>query len=501
MQVYLTCTTTKVIWTAKCFRIPRLLPRKSPPEMVVLRSNVVVQPFASCSATQNQTIASVPQRVIYRGPKHFFGMITPSPYWLAVNLSRTRREAGRGNDESTPSIYLETRKDAPCEGDPNTTWSSESPYSMGFITRPAISSMAVEPSFTSDGSSASNPQQPTKPEMRPAAEVFGFLLEKRRPSNSMPISVESMSAVLPATRNVGLPVNHAHTAPATTLNFKQSPSHSNTLQPAEVSASTDTPSSIGSILVGPPHTATILDHTRIPLAHGSLSDGSPVGQLTVMATATRASRIPRGRRSLQLPSDSPILNPETQLLATPPTEPAKPTLIPTYNYDILRPATNTTGRAHVAASRLTCERDASAPKRSAHRRSVSCGPSRMIPNNWSAHPDTTGAARPKELKSGDGKENTNPVSTAKNVSLCTFSPSSFGAVVRSHIYIDSSGKSKPRLPVTPSHERGLLSPVPSPASSSELSPLDRKMMANLRKQRRARGERKNDQVAGVVVRV
>jgi hypothetical protein len=270
--------------------------------------------------------------------------------------------------------------------------------------------MAMEPSYTSDESSVLNPQQPTKPEMRPAAEVFGFLLEKRRPSNSMPINVDPTSVVLPATRNVGLPVKLA-----------------------EVSASTDNPSSIGSILVDPPHTTTILNRTRIPLAHGSLPDGSSVGQLTVTATATRASRIPRGRRSLQLLSDPPTLNSETQLLTTPSTEPAKTTLIPAYNYDILRSTTNTTERAHLAASHLTSERDdtsALAPKRSAHRRSASCGPSRLLPNSWTALSDTTGAT---ELRSDDGKENTSSsVSTVKNVGLCTFSPSSFGVVVGSH---------------------------------------------------------------------
>ncbi|KAH9066498.1 hypothetical protein EDB87DRAFT_428621 [Lactarius vividus] len=391
-------------------------------------------------------------------------------------------EAGRSNDESTPSIDLEARKAAVICGAPweSNNASSDSPYPVGFTTRPTVSSMAVEPSFTSDESWASNLQQPT----RPAAEVFGFLLEKRRPSNSMPTSIEPTSAVLP-TRNDSLPAKRGRTASATTFNLKLSSSRSNVLRPAELSASADIPSSIGSILVDPPLTASILDHTRIPVAHESLPHG-PVGQLTAIATATRVSRIPRGRRSLQLPSDSPTLSPEAQLI-TSATEPAKRTLIPMNNYDILRSATNTTGYPHVAASHLTSERDAPsalAPKRNARRRSVSHGPTRLIPSSWNALPDTIGAARPKELKSDDGKENTfNPVGTDKNVGLY------------------SSGKPKSRLPVTPSHEKALLSPVPSPASSSELSPLGRKMMANLRKQRRVRGDRRTDQVAETVVHV
>ncbi|KAF8268802.1 hypothetical protein EI94DRAFT_1726833 [Lactarius quietus] len=323
--------------------------------------------------------------------------------------------------------------------------------------------MAVEHSYTSDESSAANLQQPTKPEMRPAAEVFGFLLEKRRPS---PISAEAPSDFIPATQNAIVPVNHTHAAPTTTTNSKKSPSLPNT-QPAGVSASTDAPSSDGDISIDPPYMANILNHTRVPVPHGRLSDGSPVGRLTVTPSATRASRIPRSRRSLQLP-DSTTLNPETQLLTTPSKEPALTVI--RNNYDILRSATNTTERAHVATSRLTDVKSALAPKRGAHRRSTSCGTRGLIPNDWSA-PDTTGSAHLRGLKFD---ENSNPISATKNVGLY------------------SSGKPKSRLPVTPSHERVLLSSIPTPDSSTELSPLGRKMMADLRKQRRVRGERQND---------
>lgn len=347
-------------------------------------------------------------------------MVTSSfPFLVAIDLSRTLREAGHGNDESISSICLETRTDAVVSSSNNQLSSDGLP--VAFTTRRAISSMAVEHSYTSTESSASNPRQPTKPGMRPAEEVFGFLLDKRRRSASMPIGVEPTPTLLPATRNTNLPANHTRTASATAIKSKPSQSLSNTLQPAGVSASTDTPSSIGSILNEPSQTATIFSHTRIPRAHGSLADGPP----GVMATATRASRIPRGRLSLQL-------NPETQLLTTSSTGPA-PTLIPN-NYDILRSATNT---AHVAASHLTSasERNvtaAPAPARNAHRRSASSGMSRQIPNSWRAVPAATGAAHPKGLRVDDGKENTsNPVSSAKNVGLCTFSSSS-GAVVGLH---------------------------------------------------------------------
>ena len=327
------------------------------------------------------------------------------PFWSAIDPSRTLREAGRGNDESISSICLETRTDA-VVGSSNNPLSSDRPP-VGFTTRHAISSMAVEHSYTSNESSTSYPQQPTKPETRPAAEVFGFLLEKRRRSASMPLSVEPTSNLLPATRNINLPTNHTRTTSATAIKSKPSQSLSNTLQPGKVSASTDTPSSIGDLS----QPTTTPNYTRIPRARESLADGPPI----VTVTATRPSRIPRGRLSLQL-------NPETQLLTTSSKGPA-PTPNPN-NYDILRSATNT---AHVATSQITStfERDitaAPAPKRNAHRRSVSSGMSRQIPNSWRAVPAATGAAHPKGFRADDGKENTsNPVSTAKNAGLCTFS--------------------------------------------------------------------------------
>ena len=62
---------------------------------------------------------------------------------------------------------------------------------------------------------------------------------------------------------------------------------------------------------------------------------------------------------------------------------------------------------------------------------------------------------------------------------------------------DSSRNPKSRLPMTPSRERALLL-APSPASSSELSPLGQKMMADLRKQHQQRNERRTNRFANVV---
>ena len=64
---------------------------------------------------------------------------------------------------------------------------------------------------------------------------------------------------------------------------------------------------------------------------------------------------------------------------------------------------------------------------------------------------------------------------------------------------DSSRNPKSRLPMTPSRERALLSFAPSPASSSELSPIGQKMMADMRKQRQERNERRTNRFANAIV--
>lgn len=299
----------------------------------------------------------------------------------------------------------------------NLDTSPDSTHIVDPNTHHAISSMTVEPSYTSDDNpTMTSKRNTTESELRPAAEVFGFLLEKRPPRRSITMSRDSPFTAPPSAWDLNSSTSNVYDAPTTLLNPKQSRLHLNNLCPAEVSASADTTSTVGSILVDPPHTATILHHTRIPVAHGQLCEGSCTGQFTATAITTRASRIPRGRHSLQMPSSTWASTFETQLSPISPTEPVKPTLTPTCRSDALRSAINAVEHPSV----ITPHQDARfppVPARSAHRRSVSHGSSRPIPDSWGAGLEAIRMARVKGLKSDDGNKE-NITSTMKNASMC-----------------------------------------------------------------------------------
>jgi hypothetical protein len=368
---------------------------------------------------------------------------------------------------------------------------SDGPHTVNSVPNSSVPSV-VEPSCTSDDNPAMPPKHTTESELRPAAEVFGFLLEKRRSRRSTSINRDlPLSATSPWDFNSS--TNHVHDAPATPLNTKHSPSHPNDLRLADVPASADTPSTVGSILVDPPHTAAILNHTRIPILHGRLHGGSNTGQPTAMAI-TSASRIPRGRRSLQIPSDWRTSTSETHAYSISPTEPVKTTSTLTPAYGALRSATNAVDRPSVLSPHLCPKDDATvAPAlvRSAHRRSASYGSSRPIPDNWDVGLDAVKAARVKGFKP-ESVNKENIVSTTENDMRPLSSSTSVNA---SNSCTDSSGHPKSYLPMTPARERALLSSYPSPALSSELSPLGQKMMADSRKQRQVRGERRRSRFA------
>jgi hypothetical protein len=427
-----------------------------------------------------------------------------------LTVSCTYSERGLDDNQSTSSassFHLETPKDVfPdggifCENEPSTTVSDGSnPYSVDLNAHTAISSMTVEPSYSSDDNPTVVVRQATESELRPAAEVFGFLLEKRRSRRSISMDPELPLTVSSIPRDLNSSTSHTHNVPATPLGTRQLSSNSNDLRPVGASASADTPSTVGSILVDPPHTATILNHTRIPVVHGRLCEGSRVGQLTATPVTTRASRIPRGR--LSLPVNTRALTPETFLPSTAATEPVKPSLTPSCRSDALRSAIHAVKRPSVVTSHVSVGQDSSfakAPMQGAHRRSVSHGSSRPIPADWNMGLDATRTARVKGLKENDGNKE-NFIGDVENASMRVFySFTSTSCNWLTNAATDSSRNPKHRLPMTPSRERALLSSAPSPALSSELSPVGQKMMADLREQRQVRNDRRTNRFADTAI--
>ena len=348
--------------------------------------------------------------------------------WLSIDcvLCCVYRERALDADQSSSpasSFRLETPKDSEhgdtviCESDPATASSDGSPYPhrVDLNTHTAMSPMTVALSYSSDDNPALAAKHTTESELRPAAEVFGFLLEKRRSrrSTSMPLTVPSSPWDLNSSASPGDDV------PATPLNTKQSSSNRNDLRSVGASASVDTPSTIGSILDDPPNTAAILNHTRIPVAHGRLCEGPPIGQLTATAVTTRASRIPRGRHSLQL--DTRALVSETCSSST---EPVKPNLAPTCRSDALRSATNAVRRPSTATAPPVSLRlnalFAPVPMQSARRRSVSHGSNRPISADTNMGPDATRVAGVKGLKADNGNKE-NIISDVENAGIRVFS--------------------------------------------------------------------------------
>ena len=308
------------------------------------------------------------------------------------------------------------------ESNSDTTF-SDGPHTVDTDPHSSIPSVAVEPSYTSDYNPALPPKHTTESNLRPAAEVFGFLLEKRRSRRSTSINRDLPLSATP--RDFSSSTNHVHDAPATPLNTKHSPSHLNDSRPTEVPASADTPSTVGSILVDPPHTATILNHTRIPILHGRLHEDANTGQPTAMAVTTRASRIPRGRRSLQIPSEWRTSTTETHTYTVSPTEPVQTasTLTP---YSGLCSATYAADRPSVLSPHLSPKDNATvapAAMRSAHRRSASYGSSRPIPGEWDAGLDSVKVARVKGFKpESANKENIVGITENAMRPLSSFTP-------------------------------------------------------------------------------
>ncbi|KAI0319393.1 hypothetical protein OF83DRAFT_1082313 [Amylostereum chailletii] len=374
---------------------------------------------------------------------------------------------------SAPSSVLETPKDTLFnEGrnvHSNVTISTDHEHSLNdSYNYPAISSMEVELSVSTEEKhniSVEHSKVPPTPD-RPACEVFGFLLQKgkhQRPSTDLD---RPLPAFPPASAD-SFTDNSSHSIPPAIPNhsdtYPPSPSHSH-LQAADTSGSgsLEAPSTAGSLLDDPPQAATIMNGT--PMA-------------VTVASGSRIPRGPRGpRTSMIRPQNTASSQATTATYKSEAT--IKPSLIPTR--DVLRSSTNSEVNAG--------EGDGYAlpPFNKAQRRAASASSTKaMGVNSDSVSSRKAKSSRPTQSRDIQ-KEN---------------APSN-GVVSKDNAH--PFGGLKSRLPVTPARSRSLFDPphgsTPSPASSSELSPLGQQIMADLRKTRtRAReGERKKSRFADVI---
>ncbi|KAI0046212.1 hypothetical protein FA95DRAFT_1520503 [Auriscalpium vulgare] len=315
---------------------------------------------------------------------------------------------------------------------------------------PAISSMEVELS-TATVDTVDLPTDYLSTPHR-AAEVFGFLLDKDkdkrrshaaddRPLPALPTSADSSTDSISPYRDT----NHLHPA---TPPFDDSPSKNTA---ADHSGSVEAPSSAGSLLHDPPLAATIImNRTPVLTATAVLKEGPRVPP----------SRIPRGPRG-------PVPAAHDMLADAPDAR------------TVFRTSTNASAHANLATA-------IGLGPRKATQRSGSYGSSddtraSRFADGALVTPVSMKPARIRAPLTDDTKENGHFASLAD---LSQTTP-----------------LLKTRLPVTPARSRALFDPphgaTPSPASSSELSPIAAQMMANLRKQRSRAGSRKKNRLAEV----
>ncbi|KAA1469018.1 hypothetical protein DENSPDRAFT_834539 [Dentipellis sp. KUC8613] len=390
---------------------------------------------------------------------------------------------------SVESLGLETPTDPPFDNDHSihvhydTTVIPEHDLSTTDSENyPIFSSMEVELSMADDTADLTKPAQSQTEELstpRRASSVFGFLLEKDQAKDS-PSDLERPLPALPTHLNVESSMDSdprdtkSSTLPSDTSDFL-SPSNN------DHSGSVDATSSAGSIIDDPPQTATIVNRT--PVSRSILRE-TRAQQLTVTPSSIPTSRIPRGPRGPRTSTYGTPGAPETPIRALSVKSDAKPSSIP------VRDALRTTTNAKSFIVPLKSEGSTTpAAVRKAQRRTASHGSNTFSPRMNESTLTLVGdktiiassnkASRVRPPKD-DGKENGPSPNTSMDNTKDSMSRSSSSA--------------RTRLPMTPARTRALFDVPPSPASSTELSPLAQQMMAEAREHRaraRADDRRKN----------
>ncbi|TFY79174.1 hypothetical protein EWM64_g4839 [Hericium alpestre] len=351
---------------------------------------------------------------------------------------------------------------------------------------PIFSSMDVELSMatneTADLPKPTRPQDPSTP--RRASEVFKFLLAKEpsRPVQDLERPLPALPLINDADSSTdSAPANHNSSATPSEDTSFLSPNHN------DHSGSTDAPSSAGSIIDDPPQDARILNRTPITLKEGPRAQQvnmTPSSAPTSPLWTHQSARLPEHLKPAHPPERPTSARPLERLTSRRPRIPVR---------DILRTTTN-------AKTPKQGESYTPVPARKVQRRTASHASSTLTSGNGSTSTlagDKTvvvsTSAKPSRIRPprerDDGKEN--GPSPNNSMDAPRDAPRS------------SSRLGGTRLPMTPARARAVavVDEPPSPALSTELSPIAQQMMAEAREQRkRARDaeERKRHRFAHVL---
>ncbi|KAI0064026.1 hypothetical protein BV25DRAFT_1914682 [Artomyces pyxidatus] len=360
---------------------------------------------------------------------------------------------------SNSSFGLETPKDHlsdhahPANGKPDMAFSIDNDPSADVSDNyPLFSSMEVELSVDSEEHAdvlTTIPHDPTTPQR--ASEVFGFLLDKdkRQQRSHEPEDCERPLPALPITLDADSSAESASATPLCDNSLLHSPSDT-APRSGDHSGSVEAPSSAGSIIHDPPQTATIMNRTPIAVASGVLRDGGRAHEVSMTPSARPVSRIPRGPRGPQI--SNAVTNKSM--------DDAEPS-----SRNVLRSTTNSSVKTLVTTPDASFIPTAT---RNSQKRTSTYGAMKSFPED--DRPHLVATAKPSRIRPPRYESKENGSSDLDST------------IIAAH-----SSLVKPRLPVTPARSRSIFDPphgsTPSPASSSELSPVAQQMMADLRKQR------------------
>ena len=375
---------------------------------------------------------------------------------------------------------------------------SDEPSSPNY---PAISSLEVEFSGTSD---VLEPDQPISPSEHThdivpktpqhASQVFGFLSERRRSVRSRAESAFGLSTTtlpqLDTASSSSRPSQPASEAGPPTPSFEESHwqtsiSHAD-IKTATLMKLSAAPAAVcrqSTIMSAPPFQTEFLE---FPELHRARTGSSAHSALTHRSSIAQPSRIPRGpraRRSKQsLDRDFRRSQPDLPLdlqAQLHPDDTSAPSRRPSRPYG-----------PRAAESSKSVDAFTAVPPRK-HRRSASRASLTQDPEAEVEErpPPVPPKPAPSRHQCGAHKKRSPRVHAYEDKENSDVSPNPSPALARSKSAVLGGGLNAG--PVTPTRARSVfdarhrpdLAPQPSPASSSELSPVAKDMMANLRKQR------------------